>query len=417
MPLSKTATALFCALACSQAVAQTQPPDTRTDEIEAARQAKEASISPTQSNPAQSGNDNPGLLTKVVDAVPIWNFSPAAARGFSLRLGGLADHSGLAMGPQYVFKQGDLYDPGFIWENYGVVSYLGYYKVQSRIELPKLLDDHGFFSASVFRFDYPRLDYYGMGPDSAKTGRSDYRMQDNAAEIRGGLRLAKSLRVGLLGSYQRIHIDPGTSPTVTSTDEVYTPEEAPGLDSRANFLTGGFFAEYEGRDQPLDPHAGTYVYTDFENVEGTERLLGGFNRYDFQAQQYAPFWNKRRVIAFRLKATLTAPHRNTLVPFYLEPTLGGPDDMRGFRPYRFYDQNAVTATAEYRWTVVEALDMAIFVDDGKVYHDWNTFSMSGMQSDVGFGFRAKSGSSVPFRLDFGFSREGVQVWLDFYNVF
>ncbi len=255
------------------------------------------------------------------------------------------------------------------------------------------------------------LDYYGPGPGSAKTGRSDYRMQDNSFEIRGGLQLARRLRIGLIGSDQGIRLDSGTAPGIAQTAQLYTAAQAPGISQQGNYLSGGFFAEYEGRDAPLDPHAGTYLFTRFQNVSA------GYNQYDFEGQQYVPFWNKRRVVALRVKATLTAPHDGATVPFFLEPTLGGPDDLRGFRPYRFYDRNEFNATAEYRWTVVEALDMAVFADAGKVYHNWNTFSLAQVQSDIGFGLRAKAGSSVPFRMDFGFSREGVQVWLDFYNVF
>jgi hypothetical protein len=387
-------------------------PETRTDIIEADRQAKQQAIAAA---PAAEEKNNP--LALLGNAVKLWNFSQVGTRGFSLRLGGLAYGSGLALGPEYVFKRGDLYEPGFIWESYAVGSAQGYYKLQSRIQLPRLLHDHAFVTGTGSRFDYPRLNFYGPGPTSYKTGRTDYRMQDNQAEIRAGLQVAKRFRVGLLGSYQRIRILTGTDHDFAQTDTTYSPAQAPGIDAATNFLTGGFFAEYEGRDEPLDPHAGTYIYTQFENVDGTRRALGGFNQYDFQAQQYVPFWNKRRVIALRARATLTAPHSNTFVPFYLEPRLGGPDDMRGFRPYRFYDQNSVTATAEYRWTVVEALDMAVFADAGKVYHNWDSFSLSHTAADVGFGLRAKAGSSVPFRIDFGFSREGVQVWLNFFNVF
>jgi outer membrane protein assembly factor BamA len=388
------------------------PPETRASQIEAEREAKQASIVPA---PSDDKGHNP--LEAIGSAIRIWNFTQAGTRGFSLRLGGLAYNSGFALGPEYIFKRGDLYDPGFIWDSYAVGSYKGYYRVESRVQLPKLLHDHAFFSAAGFRYDYPQLDYYGPGPTSSKTGRANYRMQDNDAEIRGGFQFAHRLRIGLVGSYQRIHIDPGTDHDVAQIDALYTPAQAPGIALQTNFLTGGFFAEYEGRDQPLDPHAGTYVFAQFQNVDGTRRSLGGFNEYDFQAQEYVPFWNKRRVVALRLRADLTAPHQNTFVPFYLEPRLGGPDDLRGFRPYRFYDQNAVTATAEYRWTVVEAMDMALFADAGKVYHNWDSFTLAHTQADIGFGLRAKAGSSVPFRVDFGFSREGVQVWLAFYNVF
>jgi outer membrane protein assembly factor BamA len=123
------------------------------------------------------------------------------------------------------------------------------------------------------------------------------------------------------------------------------------------------------------------------------------------------------VIATRFKTSLTTPRQGTFAPFYLEPRLGGQDDLRGFRPYRFYDQNSVLVQGEYRWTVMEPLEVALFGDGGKVFHEWRNFSLGGLEADAGVGLRVRRNEFVPFRLDIGFSREGVQVWAIFYNVF
>ena len=53
------------------------------------------------------------------------------------------------------------------------------------------------------------------------------------------------------------------------------------------------------------------------------------------------------------------------MPFYQQPTLGGPDALRGFRPFRFYDNNAVLVQGEYRWEASRSLDVALFADGGK----------------------------------------------------
>ncbi len=411
---SSTLCLLLFSAACA-AFAQGTDTDTRTQQIEAERAAKQASIPAVAQGSASP--DKKSSLGSLGSAFRIWNFAEEGSHGLALRLGGLAYDSGFALGPDYVYKRGDLYDPGLIWDSFAVASLRGFYKVQSQVELPKLLDDHAFFDVKGYRYDYPRLEFYGPGTTSAQSGRSDYRMQDNAVEIRSGLRLGRRVEVGALGSYQRIRIMSGTDHDVAQTDLLYSPQQTPGIGLETSFLTGGFYAQYDGRDEALDPHAGTLLRAQFENVHGSRGAFGGFNQYDFQAHQYIPIWNKRRVIALRAQATLTAPHSGTDVPFYLEPRLGGPDDLRGFRAYRFYDRNAALATAEYRFTVVESLEMALFADAGKVYRNWDSFSIAHTQADVGFGLRAHAGSTVPFRVDFGFSREGVQVWLNFFNVF
>jgi outer membrane protein assembly factor BamA len=383
--------------------------ETRADEIRKAEQAKAASIEPAKETP------NP--FTVIEKGLGVWNGMKAGAHGLSLHLGGLAVGSGLALGPEYIYKTGDLYNPNLIWDSYAVASLQTYYRMQSSIEAPRLFHEHAFAYLEGVRFDYPRLAYYGPGPDSKKTGRTDYRMQDNYADFRAGFKAPSRFRIGILGGFQNVRIGSGTAPQYASTDATYTIDEAPGLDRKANFWNGGFFLRFDSRDNPGDAGSGTYLFSQFEVVEGSRRRLGAFNEYDFEAQHYFHFWNRRRVVATRFKTSLTTPKPGTFVPFYLQPRLGGQDDLRGFRPYRFYDQNSVLVQGEYRWTVMQPLEVALFGDGGKVFHDWQNFSLAGLEADAGIGLRVRRNEFVPFRLDVGFSREGVQVWAIFYNAF
>ena len=105
------------------------------------------------------------------------------------------------------------------------------------------------------------------------------------------------------------------------------------------------------------------------------------------------------------------------MPFYLQPTLGGSEDLRGFRPFRFYDNNAVILNGEYRWEVFSGLDMALFVDAGQVFPDWRKINYRHLQTDAGFGFRFNVRNDVFLRIDTAFSHEGFQIWFKFNNVF
>jgi outer membrane translocation and assembly module TamA len=71
---------------------------------------------------------------------------------------------------------------------------------------------------------------------------------------------------------------------------------------------------------------------------------------------------------------------------------------------------------EYLFEVVTGLRMAVFMDAGKVFPRWQQLNFSRLEKNYGFGFRGGAGSGA-LRLDFGFSREGVQAWLVFDNVF
>src|SRR6185437_12228793 len=66
---------------------------------------------------------------------------------------------------------------------------------------------------------------------------------------------------------------------------------------------------------------------------------------------------------------------------------GGSEDLRGFLPFRFYDQNSLVLNAEYRWHLMSILDMALFADGGKVFPRRGELNFSHLQGDGGIGFR------------------------------
>lgn len=105
------------------------------------------------------------------------------------------------------------------------------------------------------------------------------------------------------------------------------------------------------------------------------------------------------------------------MPFYLQPYVGGADDLRGFKPYRFTGPNAVVYNAEYRWEVFSGLDGAIFFDAAKVMPHRGHLGMSNLETSPGFGLRFNARNRTFIRLDVGFSREGTCIWLKFNDPF
>ena len=89
--------------------------------------------------------------------------------------------------------------------------------------------------------------------------------------------------------------------------------------------------ELDWRDQPGDPHRGGAVGASYQ--WNFDRVGGAFSfrRAQFYVEQYLPFRNEKRVIALRARTTLTYTGRDQVVPFYVQPTLGGPE-----RPSRLF---------------------------------------------------------------------------------
>jgi outer membrane protein assembly factor BamA len=148
-------------------------------------------------------------------------------------------------------------------------------------------------------------------------------------------------------------------------------------------------------------------------VRYLDRHLGAYSflRLDLDASQYIPLFNRTRVFALHGSSSLTTAGKGQVVPFYVQPTLGGSNTLRGYRFNRFYGDNSVMVNGEYRWFCSPSLDMAVFADGGKVFQRWEQWNFHNLESDVGFSVRFKGRAGRPaFSLDTGFSHEGFQIW-------
>ena len=105
------------------------------------------------------------------------------------------------------------------------------------------------------------------------------------------------------------------------------------------------------------------------------------------------------------------------VPFYLQPTLGGNDDLRGYQRYRFYANNAFYATLEHRWHSFSGMDVALFVDAGKVANDARLLYREDLRWSGGIGFRFKLSETVIMRIDQAYGNEGYRFMWTFNNIF
>jgi outer membrane protein assembly factor BamA len=198
---------------------------------------------------------------------------------------------------------------------------------------------------------------------------------------------------------------------------IYSESTTPGITIQPRFMRGGGYAEFDTTDVRTGPRSGTYVGVNYSHYIDREGGKYSFDRVDLDLQQYIPIFNKRRIIALRNRTSSAWAGEGKLVPFYMQPVVGGSDHLRGFRPYRFYDNSAMTWNVEYRWEVFAGMDMALFYDAGQVAPRMKDLSFRNLETSWGFGFRGNARNSVFLRLDVGFSHEGFQIWFKFNDAF
>jgi outer membrane protein assembly factor BamA len=389
---------------------------TREAEIQQQREAREKALQPETLSGAEK------FLRRFQDDRLLQKYERGFGGGFRPLIGGLINGGGFALG--LGFRRDDYYN-GNLSVNAGAqITTRNFQRLAAGFSLPRLLNDKAFFEVFSVHHNYPGVQFYGLGPDSSRGGRGAYRLEDTALDgtfavrpignSRSPLRFLVGSSLGRLWT----NVGPGTLRNVGDVYDIYRPlSSIPGLDQQTYFRRVGGFMQLDYRDDPLGPrNGGNYVFQ-YSHFDDTKLGRFDFGRTDVDLQQYFGFLNKRRVIALRGKTVLTDPKGRGTLPFYLQPVIGGSDDLRGYRPFRFTGRNSLTLNGEYRWEVFSGMDMALFADAGKVFARRSQLNFHDLESSVGFGFRFNARNVNFIRIDVGFSHEGFQVWFKFNDIF
>ena len=314
---------------------------TRAEEIQAQREAKRAAAAPEQ---VSSGEARLNAIQngKILERLAF------GYHGLTLVLGGLENGQGFALGPQYL--RTDLRDGNLNIRSSARYASAQAYVADAELSFPRLFNERLFLEFGGIHRNYPRIDYYGPGPESSKDNRTHFRLEDTAFNVTLGVRPRGPLSFGVTGGALFVNTGPGNlEGERLRTEEVFDPATVPGLDRQTDFLEGTVFAQFDYRDNPAGARSGGNYVARFSYFDDRELRQHDFRRLELEAQQYIPFFAKRRVFVLRAKTVMTFTNGSTRVPFYMQPVLGGSDDLRGYLPFRFHDDNMIVANVEYRW--------------------------------------------------------------------
>jgi hypothetical protein len=280
------------------------------------------------------------------------------------------------------------------------------------LDFPKLRSERGYLTFYTKFESSPQMDYYGQGIDSNQDDRTSYLADTFNFDGNAAYELFKNFRLGITGGFLDVHT--GTGRNEPSTDEVFSP---PGLEEDTYYLRWGGFVLYDYRDHPGGPRSGGFYAARFRKYSDRGLDKFGFEQPEFEFQQYIPYFNKTRVIAIRAKVLLSYADEGQVVPFYLQPKLGGNDDLRSFARYRYYDNNYLIANVEHRWYAFSGLDVALFADAGTVAPERHEVDFSDMRYSGGIGLRFHLQNSVIMRIDFAYGNEGARFMWTFSDIF
>ncbi len=330
--------------------------------------------------------------------------------GWYPRLGGMTRGSGFAIGPGYRIHT--FADRLFVDLSAGI-SIKGYKAADANIRWLQALGDRLELWTDVRYEDFPQEDFFGMGFASSEDARTSYDFDSSDIALRAQLTPAPWLRAGTTLGYLRPDIGPGTDRNYPSIEALFTDAEAPGLIAQPNFLHTTMYGEIDYRDQRGNPHSGGFYRASLGFWD--DRTLEQFDhkRFDATATQHVPLTASRRhVLSGRLGTTYVNNETGERVPFYFLGYVGGVDTIRSYREFRFKDENAVWAGAEYTWTFHDYVSLVTFLDAGEVNANWRDIDLRGWKKGYGAGVRVHHDDQTFARLDFGTGGgEGWQIFL------
>jgi outer membrane protein assembly factor BamA len=185
-------------------------------------------------------------------------------------------------------------------------------------------------------------------------------------------------------------------------DEVFPNE--PGVGIRPpSYLHGEVALTADTRDHAGYPTRGGVLRVAAAKYADKDLSAFAFAQYQVEGVQFVPLVRDTWVLALHGWGVFTDAGPGHTLPFYMLPSLGGANTLRGDRNYRWHDRHLLLATIESRVGVFEHMDATVFVDAGNVASSPGALNLG--QRSVGAGIRVHTRTSTLVRIDVARGRE------------
>lgn len=310
-------------------------------------------------------------------------------------IGSVFEGGGFALGPGYRARFGDT----GMFNAHAALSIRRYKQAEASVKLPDVaqgrlsIEMHGNYT------DAPTVAFFGVGGDSREADRTSYGYRTTTVGAAARFQASNNMAFGASLDAIDVEAGPTDGNALAPLDPTYRRSQ--------------FFAEIDTRSSPGYTRRGGFYRLDWADYRQTNSGTGSFQRVDAEVQQFIPLLRENWVIALRALASTTDAASGHEVPFFMLPSLGGNQLLRGYSSFRFLDNNRLLFTGEYRWTAGPLVDMALFVDAGKVAARRADLNLSNLETSYGIGMTLHSFSTTITRIELARSREGMGLVFSF----
>ncbi|HEY7500494.1 MAG TPA: hypothetical protein VH740_18375 [Vicinamibacterales bacterium] len=369
------------------AIAQAQ--ETRAEEIARQQQEKAAKSAPYE----------PSGVEKLMTQIERSYTSPPS--GFFPVFGSVYPGGGLALGAGYRH----FYSREAVWEIKGMYSIKSYKLFEVGTRTP--WNGGGKWTAGIrggYR-DATQIGFYGIGPDSSRGDRANFRIKQGYGAGTLALRPTWFTRLEGEVAYEDYKTEEGLG-RAPSIETRFNSLTAPGLFSNPKYIHSQGTAAIDWRVSPGYSRTGGYYGVTLHDFADRDKTYS-FRRVDGEVIQHLPMLRENWVLSVRGRVQSTLNDDDS-VPYFLLPYLGSGSTLRGFPTGRFRDRHALLTGAEFRWIPSRlALDMAFFYDAGKVASRRSALDFNDFKTDWGVGVRFHGPAATPLRLE---AAKGIEGW-------
>ncbi|MDB6087696.1 MAG: putative Surface antigen [Gammaproteobacteria bacterium] len=262
--------------------------------------------------------------------------------------------------------------------------------------------------------------FYGIGNNTPKSAETNYTDQQEVAQVQVGLNLSHAWQLLYTGRVHVVDVLPGTLARIATLESRFGP--IPGVGTTREVLNR-FSVVYDTRDDLTVPRQGT-KWVAYGGMASRNGILDAslYSEAGVDGRAFWPLAADTVLAAHMALRYLPTVHR---LPFWAlsgigggESVIGGEQPLRGYGAGRYYDRDSFSASVELRKTVTTFnvvathldLELAPFVDVGRVFARASTFPLQQLHTVGGVGFRGIARPFVVGYVDIGYGSEGVAVF-------
>ncbi|MEA3151171.1 MAG: hypothetical protein QOD56_2110, partial [Gammaproteobacteria bacterium] len=254
--------------------------------------------------------------------------------------------------------------------------------------------------------------FYGIGNASKRGTETNYTNSQGLAQVQVGFNFTHQWQLLYTARMRSVDVLPGTLSGIASLETRFGNIQGTG---RTNVLLNRLSLIYDTRDDLTVPTQGMALVA-YGGGASRHGLLNDsmYSEAGFDGRE---FWSvgHSTVVAGHVEIRyLPAAHQ---VPFWALSSLGGGENqiggaqpLRGYGEGRFYDRNSYSGSLEVRHTVLSFdavstrvdVELAPFVDVGRVFSQTSTLPFSQLHHVFGVGFRGIARPFVVGKVDIGY---------------